>query len=89
MVDRRFMVPVLFTIDKCQWFFFPSSFFFVPSCCFAPAHANSLLNPSKGFWPHNTKQISIAAYSYYSTAGEPLVLCSAFIGLMTNLCIYV
>lgn len=65
MVDRRSLVPVLFTIDLCQWFFSPLSFsppVFVPSCCFAPANANSLLTPCKGFRPHSTKQISIAAY---------------------------
>lgn len=45
-------VPVIFL-------FLPVS---VPSCCFASANANSLLTPRKGFRPHNTKQISIAAY---------------------------
>lgn len=61
MVDHRPLMPVLFTIDLCQWFLFSLQFLF-PTAVFAPANAYSLLTPCKGFRPHNTKQISIAAY---------------------------
>lgn len=71
-VDRRSLVPVLFTIDLCQWFFspflFPLQFLFPPAVllqlmltvCSLPAKASDLIAPNKS--------ALLLTNSYYSTA---------------------